>query len=180
MADQNDGIRMSNRVSPKNPRRVPPVPLATERWLPHQCAVVANRVSGTLERMYGGRYGLSVTGWRIMAILGAKAPLSSKELSAELAIGAVAVSRAIDELVSAGLVARRAAADDRRRHALRLSAKGRRIYDEIVPLARGVEQALLGTVAPADRKVLERVMAKLATASAEILADDRDWHEFLG
>jgi DNA-binding MarR family transcriptional regulator len=163
------------RDRPKAERPV----LATEQWLPHQCSVIANRVSATLERMYGTRFGLSVVGWRIMAILGAKAPLSSKELSAELAMGAVAISRAVDDLVSSGLVVRRPAASDRRRHALRLSAKGRRIYNEIVPLARGIERALIGTLSPADRKTLARLMGRLTSASAVILADGRDWRDFL-
>jgi DNA-binding MarR family transcriptional regulator len=170
---------MPDGAGPKRSQGNAPAPLAIERWLPHQCSVVANRVSATLERMYGGRYGLGVVGWRIMAILGAKAPLSSKELSAELAMGAVAISRAVDELASAGLVARRAAASDRRRHALRLSAKGRRIYNEIVPVARGVERALLDALPPADRKALARIMGRLAASSAVVLADDREWRDFV-
>jgi DNA-binding MarR family transcriptional regulator len=161
------------------PRRVVQAPLDIDHWLPHQCSVVANRVSATLERMYSGRYGLDVTGWRIMATLGAKAPLSSKELSGELAMGTVAVSRAVDRLVSAGLVARRTSASDRRRHALRLSAKGRRIYREIVPLARDVECALLGTLSRNDRTDLARIMGRLAAESAEVLPDDRAWQNFL-
>lgn len=150
-----------------------------ERFLPHQFSVVTNRVSATLERMYSKRFGISVAGWRIMAALGAKAPLSSRELSAEVAMDAVAICRAIDQLVGMGLVSRRTDPKDRRRHKLRLTAKGRSVYDEIVPLAKGIERAILEALAPADREALMRIMQALAARSAHILSEERDWHEFL-
>jgi DNA-binding MarR family transcriptional regulator len=150
-----------------------------ERFLPHQFSVVTNRVSATLERMYSSRFGITVTGWRIMAALGAKAPLSSRELSAEVAMDAVAICRAIDQLVGMGLVSRRTDPKDRRRHKLRLTAKGRGIYDEIVPLAKGIERAILATLAPEDRERLTQIMQTLAARSAHILSEERDWQEFL-
>jgi DNA-binding MarR family transcriptional regulator len=129
--------------------------------------------------MYSSRFGITVTGWRIMAALGAKAPLSSRELSAEVAMDAVAICRAIDQLVGMGLVSRRTDPKDRRRHKLRLTAKGRGIYDEIVPLAKGIERAILATLAPEDRERLTQIMQTLAARSAHILSEERDWQEFL-
>jgi DNA-binding MarR family transcriptional regulator len=150
-----------------------------ERFLPHQFSVVTNRVSATLERMYSSRFGITVTGWRIMAALGAKAPLSSRELSAEVAMDAVAICRAVDQLVGMGYVSRRTDPKDRRRHKLRLTAKGREVYDEVVPLARGIERAILASLAPEDRERLTRIMQTLAARSAHILSEERDWQDFL-
>lgn len=151
----------------------------TERFLPHQFSVVANRVSDTLRRMYSDRFGLSVAGWRIMAVLGSQAPLSSRELSAKLAMDPVAISRAVDQLVVAKLVSRRTDPKDRRRHQLRLTAEGRAAFDEIAPLALGIERAILGELAPHDREALLRIVGTLAERSAEILSEKRDWREFL-
>jgi DNA-binding MarR family transcriptional regulator len=150
-----------------------------ERFLPHQLSVVTNRVSATLERMYSSRFGINVTGWRIIAVLGARAPLSSRELSAEVAMDAVPISRAVDQLVGMGYVSRRTDRKDRRRHQLRLTAKGRAVYDEVVPLARGIERAILSSLAPEDREGLARIMQTLAARSAHILSEERDWHDFL-
>jgi DNA-binding MarR family transcriptional regulator len=152
---------------------------ALERFLPHQLSVITNRVSATLERMYSSRFGITVTGWRIMAVLGAQAPLSSRELSAEVAMDAVAICRAVDQLVGMGYVSRRTDPKDRRRHQLRLSAKGRSVYDEIVPLAKGIERAILDALPAADREALTRIMQTLAARSTHILSEDRDWREFL-
>jgi DNA-binding MarR family transcriptional regulator len=152
---------------------------ALERFLPHQLSVITNRVSATLERMYSSRFGITVTGWRIMAALGAKAPLSSRELSAEVAMDAVAICRAVDQLVGMGYVSRRTDRKDRRRHQLRLTAKGRKVYDEVVPLAQGIERAILASLAPEDRERLTQIMQTLAARSAHILSEDRDWQDFL-
>jgi DNA-binding MarR family transcriptional regulator len=150
-----------------------------ERFLPHQFSVVTNRVSATLERMYSSRFGVTVTGWRIMAALGAKAPLSSRELSAEVAMDAVAICRAVEQLVGMGYVSRRTDRKDRRRHQLRLTAKGRKVYDEVVPLAQGIERAILASLAPEDRERLTQIMQTLAARSAHILSEERDWQDFL-
>jgi len=152
---------------------------ALERFLPHQLSVITNRVSATLERMYSSRFGITVTGWRIMAALGAKAPLSSRELSAEVAMDAVAICRAVDQLVGMGYVSRRTDRKDRRRHQLRLTAKGRKVYDEVVPLAQGIERAILASLAPEDRERLTQIMQTLAARSAHILSEERDWQDFL-
>ncbi|MEJ2119394.1 MAG: MarR family winged helix-turn-helix transcriptional regulator [Alphaproteobacteria bacterium] len=150
-----------------------------ERFLPHQLSVITNRVSATLERMYSSRFGITVTGWRIMAALGAKAPLSSRELSAEVAMDAVTICRAVDQLVGMGYVSRRTDRKDRRRHQLRLTAKGRKVYDEVVPLAQGIERAILASLAPEDRERLTQIMQTLAARSAHILSEERDWQDFL-
>jgi DNA-binding MarR family transcriptional regulator len=152
---------------------------ALERFLPHQLSVITNRVSATLERMYSSRFGITVTGWRIMAALGAKAPLSSRELSAEVAMDAVAICRAVEQLVGMGYVSRRTDRKDRRRHQLRLTAKGRKVYDEVVPLAQGIERAILASLAPEDRERLTQIMQTLAARSAHILSEERDWQDFL-
>jgi DNA-binding MarR family transcriptional regulator len=114
-----------------------------------------------------------------MAALGAKAPLSSRELSAEVAMDAVAICRAVDQLVGMGYVSRRTDPKDRRRHRLRLTAKGRRVYDEVVPLAQGIERAILTSLAPEDRERLTQIMHTLAARSAHILSEERDWQDFL-
>ena len=150
-----------------------------ERFLPHQFSVVTNRVSATLERMYSSRFGITVTGWRIMAALGAKAPLSSRELSAEVAMDAVTICRAVEQLVGMGYVSRRTDRKDRRRHQLRLTAKGQSVYDEVVPLARGIERAILASLAPEDRERLTQIMQTLAARSAHVLSEERDWQDFL-
>ena len=150
-----------------------------ENWLPYAFSVVTNRVSSMLERMYGERYQLSVTGWRLIAVLASHAPLSSKALAELTAMDQVAVSRAVDQLVFQKYVSRRADPTDGRRVVIRLTRKGAEIYRTIMPLARGIEAALIAGLPDQRVRMLRRAMDFLLQRSREALSDERDWRALL-
>ena len=62
---------------------------------------------------------------KLLAAVAEKEPATLNEVSSAVGRGAPAVSRSIDALVRSGLVERQPDPDNRRRLALRLSAKGR-------------------------------------------------------
>jgi DNA-binding MarR family transcriptional regulator len=53
---------------------------------------------------------------------------------------------------------------------LRLSQKGRAVYRRIVPLAAARERELLAVLTPAERRELERLLAKLHLRAEAMLA----------
>ena len=140
--------------------------------------MIANRVSACLESMYGECFGLSVVGWRVMAHLGHRAPLSAKGLAERAAMNHVQVTRAVDQLVLAGLVIRKPDVADRRRIVLRLSRKGRRAYQQIVPLAKSIENALLEPLTEAERRLLTSLSARVLAQTEDVLAQGCDWRQF--
>ena len=150
-----------------------------ERWLPHQFSFIANRVSAKLARMYGERFNLSVTGWRIIAVLGQHEPLSAKQLANRTGMDQVNITRAVTQLASQGMVSRRIDRIDRRRIVLRLSKKGRAVFDMVLPLAESLEAAILQELTVAQTEELRRTMAVLVRRTEEILSDDRDWRSFI-
>ena len=152
--------------------------LDLDEWMPYQCSVIANRVSACLQGMYGERHGLSVPGWRVMAVLGRYAPLSAKEVGERTAMDQVQVTRAINQMSSVGLISRRVDQLDRRKVALRLSRKGLAAYNEIVPVAHAVEASLLAALTPRERKVLSTIMASLVRRAEELLPDQTSWRAF--
>ena len=83
----------------------------------------------------------------------------------------VQVSRAVARLVRAqARAARTPIATDGRVTRLSLTAKGRAIYDEVVPLALALEEKFLDALSPAERANLDRIMTKL-NAQAGLLSD---------
>jgi len=56
--------------------------LILEHFLPYRLSVLSNRVSQTIADMYQKRFGLAITEWRVMAVLGRFADLSANEVSA--------------------------------------------------------------------------------------------------
>ena len=145
---------------PSNPAAKPGLDL--ERFLPYRLSVLSNRVSDAIARQYSDRFGLSIPEWRAMAVLGGTPGLSAREVAERTAMDKVQVSRAIDSLVRARRVARAADATDGRIQRLSLTAKGRAIYDEVVPLALHLEGVFLSALKPEERRVLDDLLAKLA------------------
>lgn len=140
--------------------------LELERFLPYRLSVLTNRVSSAIARQYSERFDLSIPEWRVMAVLGGAAGLSAGEVAARTAMDKVQVSRAIARLVEQKRIQRVADGEDARVTRLSLTAKGRAVYDEIVPLALSLEDVLLQALSPAERAMLDKVMAKLNRQSS--------------
>ena len=139
--------------------------LLLEHFLPYRLSVLSNTISRTLARSYGAQFGLNLMEWRVMAILGRFPDISASEVASYGAMDKVAVSRAVRTLRAAARIIRRTARDDRRRSVLRLSASGRRLYEQIVPMARTFEAELLQALGPEDHGTLDRLLQRLTERS---------------
>lgn len=144
-----------------DPRSSPHADLDLEHFLPYRLSVLSNRVSSAIARVYSERFALSVTEWRVMAVLGRYPDLSANEVAQRTAMDKVAVSRAVAGLIEAGRLQRGTHDDDRRRSVLCLSDAGYRIYDQVVPLALGFERRVLGDLGAEQRELLFRLLDRL-------------------
>ena len=135
--------------------------LDLERFLPYRLSVLSNRVSQTIADFYVERFGLAVTEWRVIAVLGRFPELSANGVADRTAMDKVAVSRAVARLLERGLLEREVHGDDRRRSVLALSEAGYRIYDEVAPLALECERRLLAHLEPAERALLDAMIDRL-------------------
>ena len=68
--------------------------------------MLSNTISQAIAREYAERFELSVTEWRVIAVLGRYSDVSASEVAERTAMDKVAVSRAVASLVDAGRVAR--------------------------------------------------------------------------
>jgi DNA-binding MarR family transcriptional regulator len=153
-----------------------PAVLALERFLPYRLSVLSNTLSGAIARTYQTRFGLSVTEWRVIAVLGRHPGLSASEVAERTAMDKVAVSRAVNALLESGRLLRDTHEGDRRRSVLELSADGRAIYGQVAPAALAFEQALLADFSDAERRqmfaLLDRLEANRADAEALLTQDE--------
>jgi len=148
----------------------PPPALDLAHFLPYRLSVLANIVSQGIAQGYQSRYRLSVTEWRVLAVLGRYPGLSAIEVGERIAMDKVAVSRAVAQLQKSGRITRELEPADRRRSILNLSAQGRAIYAEVAPMALAQEQRLLSVLSPAERAALDAILGKLAGAGLAALA----------
>lgn len=141
--------------------------LELENFLPYRLSVLSNTISQAIAREYAERHDLSVTEWRVIAVLGRYAGISASEVADRTAMDKVAVSRAVNRLVDAGRVVRELHEDDRRRSVLRLSTAGRRVYEQIAPRALAYERSLIERLDADERRVLARILDKLGATALE-------------
>lgn len=135
--------------------------LKLDQFVPYRLSVLSNTVSQAIAREYGARFGLSITEWRVLAVVGRHPGLSANEVAEYTAMDKVAVSRAVARLVENDRLKREVYAGDRRRSVLNMTPKGQRIYDRVVPRALEYERQLLETLTAEERHWLDHLLTKL-------------------
>lgn len=133
-------------------------------FLPYRLSILSNTVSRRIAELYQSEFGLSVAGWRVMAIMGEAQGLTATEIVTRTAMGKVAVSRAVAGLITLGYVERRAAQNDGRQSLLFLTRAGQAAYERIVPLALAEEERVTGALSGDETRELNRLLGKLADA----------------
>ncbi len=113
--------------------------------------------------MYGPTYGLTFSDWRLMAVLGVRAPMSATQAGKLTSLKPDQVTRVVDSLLEKGLVSRRADSEDRRRVLLSLSGKGLRTFKAIDKVRYAVECEMLSTLGKSELETLGTVLAKIST-----------------
>lgn len=142
--------------------------LDLDDFLPYRLSVAQQEVSRAIAQTYVGTYDLTRNEWRVMAALGCDQPLSANGVAERTNMDKVQVSRAIARLRQRGYVVQHQDTEDRRRSSLRLTAQGRRIYREIVPLARAREAELLAEIAPDELREFDALLEKLRRRARRI------------
>ncbi|ODS64124.1 MAG: MarR family transcriptional regulator [Arenimonas sp. SCN 70-307] len=132
--------------------------LDLEHFLPYRLSVLSNRISQDIASLYADRFGLGITEWRVLAVLGRRDGLSAREVADRTAMDKVAVSRAVASLLAAGRIERETHGDDRRRSVLRLSPAGRAIYEDVAPMALAYQRRLLEGLDETQRAALFRLL----------------------
>ncbi len=148
--------------------------LELEHFLPYRLSVLSNLVSQGIAQTYQARFGLSVTEWRVIALIGRFPGLSASEVAQRSAIDKVAVSRAVNNLRDQDRIVRKASPDDGRTRHLFLSAEGERIYQEIVPAALAYEQALLSVLDSSEFNQLNHLLDQLQQRAAAMIEPGSD------
>jgi DNA-binding MarR family transcriptional regulator len=142
--------------------------LILEEFLPYRLSVLSHTVSTTIAGVYEKRFGVSIPEWRVIAILGRFPGLSAVDVAERTLMDKVAVSRAVTKLVKNGRIDRQFADADRRRSILNLSEEGRKVHDEIAPLALQFERELLDGIDDDDVRTLDTLIDGLM-AKARLL-----------
>ncbi|GAC1692327.1 MAG: MarR family transcriptional regulator [Steroidobacteraceae bacterium] len=135
--------------------------LQLARFVPFRLNRLTAAVSQHLAAAYRGRFALEIPEWRVMATVGQDPNCTAQHVAASTRMHKTRVSRAIAHLVRRRLLARVPRPGDRREMQLRLSASGRRLYAQLVPLALARERALLACMSARELRGFLTGLARL-------------------
>ena len=130
-------------------------------FLISRMGTVAHRVFA--ERM--SQIGLSPRAWGALNVLDTEGAITQQSLGRCIGMDPSTMVSTIDELEERGLVQRRRKADDRRAHALHITAKGRGILAKGRDIAAGAQEDLLAPLSPQEQEQLHALLLRLAQGS---------------
>lgn len=145
--------------------------LKLDDFLPYRLSIASNRVSGAIATAYHALFGLRIPEWRLVAVLAEGGEMTQLAIGRVTRMDKVTVSRAAIALVERGLAARSPNKDDQRSHHLSLTAAGKRLYDEVAPMAISIEHQIFEGFSRDELAVLRGMLERLETAAAVLDAD---------
>jgi DNA-binding MarR family transcriptional regulator len=132
------------------------------RFVPFRLNRLAAEVSAALSSEYQQRYGLDIPEWRVLATLGFRNDACSAQYIAHCTrTHKSTISRAVTALMERHLVERVENEDDRREFALRMTRKGKALYEELIPRLLRKEQEILSCLSTQERKDFALMLGKI-------------------
>jgi DNA-binding MarR family transcriptional regulator len=142
------------------PKRGPRLDLF--RFVPFRLNRLSAELSNALSSQYQKRYGLDIPEWRVLATLGFRNdPCSAQYVSDCTRTHKSTISRAVTTLMQRQIIERVENEDDRREFRLRLTRKGRMLYEELIPRLLRREQQILACLSAQERKDLAVLLGKI-------------------
>ena len=135
------------------------------RFVPFRLNRLAAEVSAALSSEYQQRYGLDIPEWRVLATLGFRNDACSAQYIAHCTrTHKSTISRAVTALMKRQLVERVENEDDRREFALRMTRKGKALYQELIPRLKRREQEILSCLSAQQRKDFGLLLGKIESS----------------
>jgi DNA-binding MarR family transcriptional regulator len=132
------------------------------RFVPFRLNRLAAEVSSALSSEYQARYGLDIPEWRVLATLGFRnEACSAQYISHCTRTHKSTISRAVTALMDRQLVERVENEDDRREFRLRLTRKGKALYQQLIPRLLRKEQEILSCLSAQERRDFAGMLGKI-------------------
>ena len=132
------------------------------RFVPFRLNRLAAEVSAALSSEYQERYGLDIPEWRVLATLGFRHDACSAQYIAHCTrTHKSTISRAVTTLMARQLVERVENTHDRREFRLRMTRKGKALYEELIPRLKRKEQAILSCLSAQERRDFALMLGKI-------------------
>lgn len=134
-------------------------------WLSFRLNFVAFRFNDPVYRWIETRYGMVRPDFVALYAVGLREGVAAKNIVASAGLPKNTLSRAIQKLLQRRLLKREADPGDLRSYVLHLTAAGRKIFDETMPLMLQQQKAMLACLSEDEQRQLCMLLDKLVIAS---------------
>ncbi len=131
------------------------------KFLPYQLSVLSNKISAGIAKYYRQQYNISVSQWRVLALLSDKGNQTAKELTIKSQMDKVRVSRTMKSLEERNFISQQACQKDKRARRYKLTKEGDALINEVKPKAIAFEKRLLETLSTIQIDELQNCLQAL-------------------
>ncbi len=132
-----------------------------KKFLPYQLSALSNKISQGIAKYYREQHDITVSEWRVLAILSDVNHQTAKELTEHSQMDKVKISRTMKLLESKGLITERTCKDDARARRYNLTINGRQLINEVKPKAIDFEKRLISTLTEGEISILQKCISTL-------------------
>jgi len=141
--------------------------LSTEHSPYYQIWVLTNLTARPFAALFGHRFHLNLTEWRVLLTVADRPGISAQQLSDYTGLDKMNVSRIVRRLEAHGRLVRQGSKTDRRRLHLDLTEEGWSVYGEIARSAVQREKQIYAGLSPDELATLRALLSKLSARARE-------------
>ncbi|MDX5384628.1 MAG: MarR family winged helix-turn-helix transcriptional regulator [Rhodobacterales bacterium] len=164
---QDDGKNEDHRMSPNDIAHITDAQtdIRLQQFLTYRLSRVQAKLNTQASRLLRDHAGITLTQWRILALIGVEGLRRSSDLSRHAALDKGMISRNVKSLLADGLILSEGDDSDQRAQMLCLTEKGRQLVDRTLPIMRKRQALLRGALEAGELATLYRALDKLELAA---------------
>ena len=130
-------------------------------FIPYQLSVLSNKISQGIAKYYREQHDITISEWRVLAILSDVNNQTAKELTERSHMDKVRISRTMKLLELKGLVSERTCKKDARARRYNLTINGRQLINEVKPKALEFEKRLISSLSEGEITIFQKCISTL-------------------
>lgn len=148
-----------------------------EHYVPAYLTWIANKLSSGASQHYLNAFGVGIETWRCLVLLAVEPSISAQQISKVIGMDKASVSRCFKSMQEQKLITLGLSASDGRMRLASLTAKGRKLHDQILGIALERERALLAVLDAGEQEVLVGLLQRLHENLPAVEAATQDYME---
>jgi len=145
--------------------------LDLQNFLPYQLSVLSNKISQGIASYYHQQHGITISEWRVLALLSETSDITAKELAELSQMDKVKISRTMKVLEGKGLISEKTCLADARARRYRLTRDGEKLINQVKPKAIEFENKLITGLSTKDLKLFKNCIHALNMQVENILRE---------